>query len=113
MLERPPTVVPAKTVPVGTIACPRNCRLGGFAPSLAFALRTPAAATATAAAITAATVHLPTRIAPSNLATPVTAAVGRTLTRRCPPRTRRASLHAKPRRQARPAAARPGVSLAA
>ena len=32
MLERPPTVVPANVVPVGTIACPRNCRRGGFVP---------------------------------------------------------------------------------
>jgi hypothetical protein len=35
MLESPPTVVPVKPVPVGTIACPRNCRPGGFTASLA------------------------------------------------------------------------------
>src|SRR3954447_8254116 len=46
-------VVPANVVPVGTIACPRNCRPGGFAPPLALA--PIAAATAATATATAAT----------------------------------------------------------
>src|SRR5580765_3745280 len=50
MLERPPTVVPANIAPVGTIACPRNCRPGGLAPSLGFAPALRTAATATVAA---------------------------------------------------------------
>jgi len=56
MLERPPTVVPAYIVPVGTIACPRNCRPGGLDQSLEFATAVTVAAAATAAA--AATTHL-------------------------------------------------------
>src|SRR6476661_7755564 len=57
MLERPPIVVPANVVPVGTIACPRNCSFGGFVPLPvpvpALAPTTPAiAAVATAATAT-------------------------------------------------------------
>ena len=53
MLERPPTVVPANVVPVGTIACPRNSRPGGFAPLLACAPAPPTAANTTVAATAA------------------------------------------------------------
>src|SRR4029453_7890410 len=55
MLERPPTVVPTNVVPVGTIDCPRNCRPGGFEPSLALAPGPTPAANAGAAAL--ATIH--------------------------------------------------------
>src|SRR3954469_3384749 len=53
MLERPPTVVPANVAPVGTIAWPRNCRPGGFAPLLALAPAPPTAANTTVAATAA------------------------------------------------------------
>src|SRR5262245_44145806 len=61
MLESPPIVVPANVVPVGTIACPRNCRRGGFVPLPVPALA-PTTAAATAASATAA--------AATNLRTP-------------------------------------------
>src|SRR5436305_10085462 len=53
MLDRPPIVLPANVVPVGTIACPRNCSPGGFEP-FALAPGTTVAATAIAAAAKAA-----------------------------------------------------------
>src|SRR5215217_3769286 len=53
MLESPPIVVPANVAPVGTIACPRNCRPGGFAPLLALAPTPPTAANTTMAATVA------------------------------------------------------------
>src|SRR5262245_3679915 len=61
MLERPPTVVAANVVPVGTIACPRNSSPGGFEPPSALTAALPAGVTARTST-SAMTVNLSVRM---------------------------------------------------